>query len=532
MHGKGYRSVLLSVSALILTCAAMLGQPAIARAGLARSSHPATPFTLSVSGIDRDGTAVSVSASVFSQSGMNFLSGGNSVQVPAGHYIVAASIWRPADGSTQTLVAAKVHVTGSKHVTLDAQGAIPVTATLIAPGATQGTQTVELCLNGGGVVNAVTGFLVETPGTVYLKSMTGKNLRTVYQTFWQGTGTIYDVAGAFAGGIPAGLTIHAHPSTMAHVHVQLRSNENVTPLRAVISAYDKCGTTTEPETLLPDDYTAFRTPGEWSTDLNFGAHLISVQRDLFKDAVYKGGHQYSDTFGSAAAGPGASFPVIEGSKIDYAAGGLFSDPVVRTSFDCEGKESIRLSRSTITVKKSNLKFCGKTTEFGAHVTKKTWYTLSVGGQRFNPSGGLPAGVLLSPKVWMKWRFKFAPVTHHPINAQAAPVTVTRFVPQGLGFANDALGGATTKVECFVVRGGGEPVATPRYRLSTVRFQASFDDGLVWHSLTATPHGSFWLVSVHNPASGGFVSLRSVVTDAHGDSSTETIIQAYLVDNAG
>ncbi len=222
--------------------------------------------------------------------------------------------------------------------------------------------------------------------------------------------------------------------------------------------------------------------------------------------------------------------MIEGSTIEYGPGNLFSDPAVRLGFDCEGKASIRLSRSGTTVKKSNLKFCGKTTDFTAHVTKKTWYALNVNAQRFNPSGSLPAGVLLSPKVSVAWRFRFAPVKHHPINAQAAPVTVTRFVPQGLGFANDASGGATTQVRCFIVRGGGEPVATPRYRLAKLKFQASFDDGVVWHTLPATLHGAFWLVKVHNPAQG-FVSLRSVVTDAHGDSTTETILRAYLVQNS-
>jgi len=54
---------------------------------------------------------------------------------------------------------------------------------------------------------------------------------------------------------------------------------------------------------------------------------------------------------------------------------------------------------------------------------------------------------------------------------------------------------------------------------------------VWHTLPATPHGAFWLVKVHNPAQG-FVSLRSVVIDVHGDSATETILRAYLVQNSG
>ncbi len=57
-------------------------------------------------------------------------------------------------------------------------------------------------------------------------------------------------------------------------------------------------------------------------------------------------------------------------------------------------------------------------------------------------------------------------------------------------------------------------------------QASFNDGLTWHTLAVSAHGSYWLALVHNPTVGAFVSLRSIVTDAHGDSTTETIIRAY------
>lgn len=49
-----------------------------------------------------------------------------------------------------------------------------------------------------------------------------------------------------------------------------------------------------------------------------------------------------------------------------------------------------------------------------------------------------------------------------------------------------------------------------------------------HSLTATKHGGYWLATVRNPASG-YVSLRSIVTDVRGDSTTETIYRAYAVN---
>jgi hypothetical protein len=38
---------------------------------------------------------------------------------------------------------------------------------------------------------------------------------------------------------------------------------------------------------------------------------------------------------------------------------------------------------------------------------------------------------------------------------------------------------------------------------------------------------FWTVSVPNPSSGA-VSLRTQITDTHGDVSTSTVIRAYAI----
>jgi hypothetical protein len=40
-------------------------------------------------------------------------------------------------------------------------------------------------------------------------------------------------------------------------------------------------------------------------------------------------------------------------------------------------------------------------------------------------------------------------------------------------------------------------------------------------VTVSRHGSTWLTVVHDPASG-YVALRSVVTDSHGDSTAQSI----------
>jgi hypothetical protein len=459
---------------------------------------------------------------------VSYLSGGSTAQVPAGTYEVAAPLWQPADGDSQTLVAKTVHVTGNTSVTLDAQGAVPISASLSGATATQGDQTIELCIGSGSSLNSVVGFLVDSAGTVYVKPMTASVLRTVYQTFWQGTGTIYDVAGAHLGGIPGTTVYHASPSAMATVHVQLRGEENVTPLQSVIESYQSCGSMTLPISSLPNLYTDFRTPGSWNTNLNFGPSVGQVQRDLFKTATYQAAHSYTDLFGSAVAGPAADFPTIDGHDVVYSPVNQFSDPVVGLGSDCEGQAGVSLHHGSTLIGNQNITFCNIPSTFTQHVASNGWYTMYSRALRWNPTGSVPVSIL-SRYVDLTWRFHFSPVTGHPINAQATPVTVTRFLPQGLGLDNDLFGGGTTTVRFVILRGGGQPVPTPRYRLRTVRVQASFNDGTTWQTVPVTPHGSYWLAHVPAPASGAFVSLRSIVTDVHGDSTTETIIRAYRVD---
>ena len=182
---------------------------AVPGSALAASGHPASPAaaTLTIKGIDRDGTPVSVQASVIGLNGTPYLSGGSSVKLPPGTYEVAAPIWRTADNGSQSLVAQSVHMGGtSKTITLNAQGAVPISATLTASSVTQGSATASLCTGG----NTLTGLLVDSPATIYVKPIKNKHLQMVYQTYWQGTGAIYEVAARTATGFPRARATPVH----------------------------------------------------------------------------------------------------------------------------------------------------------------------------------------------------------------------------------------------------------------------------------------------------------------------------------
>ncbi len=487
-------------------------------------------YTLKIKGIDRAGKAVAIQPSVFGASnGVDYLTYLSSVTVPAGTYVVAAAVPEPGQNSG-TLVAKMITVRSDVTVTLSAVKSVLVDATLsgLPTGVTQANQQAMLCVRLRRAFVPVTGMLIvptlvdgnAAPGTVYVKPMSGRGLRFVYQTYYPAPGTFYEEAGADNGGIPPSPQYDQSVSGMAQVQVELRANENPTPLRNVVESYDGCGSLMVPEETLPASYADYRTPGEWQTQLNFGASKIALTRILTQAGTYLAGHVYAEVLGSAVAGPRADFPVIDGAKITFAPRGIFADPLV-SSTDCEGRGRVSLAPSGGS---SLIQLCGKDSTFTGRPRSAGWYTLTAAFTR--PS---TRGVLLSTSVTLSWHFRYAPVTGHAADLEAAPVTVTEFRPAGLGPSNDAAGGSTTTLQVYVLRGGGQAVPTPRYRLTSVQVQVSFNDGRSWHALALQSNSGGWITTIANPVTGGYVALRSIVTDAHGDKTVETVTRAYLVD---
>ena len=109
-----------------------------------------------------------------------------------------------------------------------------------------------------------------------------------------------------------------------------------------------------------------------------------------------------------------------------------------------------------------------------------------------------------------------------------PVTATRFVPQGLDSQNQALPGAQTTIQIQVIEPRADGyVSPPRYAVRSVKVQVSYNGGKTWQAVKVTGHGTSWQATVTDP-SGGYIALRSTVTDSAGDSTTETIYRAYAV----
>ena len=66
---------------------------------------------------------------------------------------------------------------------------------------------------------------------------------------------------------------------------------------------------------------------------------------------------------------------------------------------------------------------------------------------------------------------------------------------------------------------------PEVPVRSFTAQASFNDGKTWHGVAVVRHKGFWTFAVPNPSSG-FVTLRTMTVNIHGNSSVETIYRAY------
>ncbi len=127
---------------------------------------------------------------------------------------------------------------------------------------------------------------------------------------------------------------------------------------------------------------------------------------------------------------------------------------------------------------------------------------------------------------LTWRFHATP-TPPAGNWRDLPVTLTTFLPAGLDLANAAPANGTTALRLEIARAGNPNSPAPKYRLTAIRLMVSYNNGATWRTVPVTAHRGNWAALIHDPASG-FVSLRSVVTDAHGDRTTETIYRAFAI----
>jgi hypothetical protein len=514
--------------------AAALGLALFGIVGPASAARQADTRTvrIKIDGINRAGNLVDADGGTLAaRNGLTYDYFGFPIEVQPGSYLLAVDIPTPASGSSpasDTLVVSKVRVRAKGTIEVDGRGGHRLQVSLVGAQASQQTLLGAACLYGkafgaaGGGTGAVYVQPSHTPGVGF----------AYFDELQAASGVSYLLDGSHRHGIPDRVSYRQRVGRLARVTLQIRNGEypvsNVdfgietgwmNSQGCAVSGFN----TNNPEGTFSAVYD--RTPGPWTTTIELEgpagkeAYLVSSRR-------YLAGHRYTDAFAAAAEGPGYSFPEMGGNDFNYGPL-LFQSPGVSYGGQiCCSRTTVVLRLGARVVKRQTFtERCQSCFQVTLH--RRGWYTLDVSGRRNFGKGGSPAW-LLSNRVTMRWRFHAVPRPPGTGNGNALPVTTTTFWPQGLNVNNAAPSDGLTKIGISVERRPHNMQSPlPKYRLRPIVVQESSNGGKSWHTLKVVRAGAGWLVTVHDPASG-FVALRSIVSDVHGDRSVETIYRAYAV----
>ncbi|HUB37667.1 MAG TPA: hypothetical protein VMA72_02320 [Streptosporangiaceae bacterium] len=500
-------------------------------AGLVAASAPsalaaAPRVRIRVTGIDRNGHSTKVYAVIAGTTYPPIYTSGTAVSVPKGPAWVGAEVDTTAGSelSSATLVMRRVTITRSRTITLDARPGKRVRFSLGVPGAQLTGQVAQVCVGGNFVEGAPVG-AGDGATPLYVVPVRAKGFGFGYDSLWQTATASYLISGQSTGGIPSRPRYRATRAGMAKVRLTLRSGDaagNYQDIRVIRQT--SCGV----QQFLPVE----NPTGESFTQyLSAGPYQIwtdGYRAFWINNARYAAHHSYSDKFGAAAWGPGQDFPSVWEHEFEFSSDNPISDPQHQSS-ECCDMSSMTLSYRGHVVKHAVQSQYREQRTFTARLpaSSAAWYTFRLVAWRRVPGLKVPAGIL-SPRVSLSWHFRTSPEAGVPLDAKLMPVTATRFVPRGLNLQNQARPGASTVVKVSVVQPGqGGYISPPKHRLRAVRVQVSVNGGKSWRTVRLVRHGSYWLATVPDPASGG-VALRSTVIDSHGNKSVETIYRAYAI----
>ncbi|MGO8960591.1 MAG: hypothetical protein ACLQFR_24925 [Streptosporangiaceae bacterium] len=498
------------------------------------------PVAVRLTGLNRAGHVVSVpQAELLEVNGFATIYQGAPVTVNPGRYIIAAEVPTYA-GSTvtsQTLVVRLVRIRKSETIRLDARTGRRLQVVLTGAQAHNQDLAALACLTNspGSSDQAAQGAWGGNGVAVYaVPSKSAYVINFAYLSILQSTaGAHYYLVGSSRGtGIPARLSYRQRAARLAKMTMVLRGGAfgSASLVWGITSGNGQsfCGSGQNAQVMQPQSWVNYLTPGTWTTDvetyaqgrsgaLNHDASFESVRR-------YRAGASYSDVFGAAVAGPSSDFPAMAANQFQYDPS-LFGSPGVHGGSICCSVTAVTLRLGKHVVKKQTLTSSCQSC-FVATLHVAGWYTLTAAARRMFPGGRTP-GDLLSPEVAVSFRFHATPTPPGSGNWENFPLTDVEYQPLGLNLDNRAPAGGTTMLHVLLQRPGNAGTPTPVYRLKSIRLQVSVDGGATWQPLKIVRSDGSWRATVHDPVTG-FVSLRSVVTDVHGDRTEQTVYRAYAV----
>ncbi len=500
--------------------------------GSAAPSAAAAKVTVHIKGINRDGKVVAAQGALLvGNEGFPLPVSTDTARVTRQTYLIGAQIptYAGQQVTSETLVVQRVRIRAGGNIILNARHGKQLRVTLRGAAAAEQNLTASACVFSPGGSDAFPIGASGQPGTaVYVVPF--KSARVGFSYFddlQSAAGVTYLLYGTATGRIPSGPDYQQSVRSLARVDVTMKGGADpaASSILTVQSGNTSsiCGAGTEFGGTMFGPFSAvdYRTAGEWTTSIQTSANPPSQQGDyLYEDRAYGAGRSYSDTFGSAVVGPSRDFPEIEGNIFNFSPQAMFNDPNPRLFGGARAAANVVTLRQGRHLVRKQTWYSSCQSCFQLTLHKAGWYQLSVNSRRLYSSR------LLSPNESLTWRFHISPAAPGG-NWVSFPVTETVYQPAGLNLDNQAPAGGHTALRITVNRAGDEFSPAPRYRLRTVKVQMSVNGGATWRTLTLTRRNGYWLATVPDPASGQ-VSLRSVVTDVHGDSSVQTIYRAFAI----
>ncbi|GII82378.1 serine protease [Sphaerisporangium siamense] len=263
---------------------------------------------------------------------------------------------------------------------------------------------------------------------------------------------------------------------------------------------------------VPGTIDNYLTPGQdmrWSGAFTQPGYSLA---DIGERTVQRG--QSTEVWNTAVTGPAAPRITRYGDDLDYSMVGLFSDgDPGRTGWDGNLTGTAALLKDGTVLQQTDLQDCDSPDDcsLSAQVpAAEGAYTVNVSARRDVDYAALSTAIDTS------WTFTSA----HTDGSTQLAVPSIRYAPQGLDVHNRAKPGSVTEI----------PITAHGGKLTTLRLEASFDDGTTWQDLQVRPNGESWTTSVTNPTTAGHVTLRATATGPGGVQVKQTITRAYAVQN--
>lgn len=468
---------------------------------------------------------------------------GKAIALSRGQWSVVVDIQTPDKSPyrmSDTIAGAQVSVAGSTSLTLDARKGKPVTASVDATSgkaaASYGSEvTAVACptINFGAQVG-----VYNVPGEVYEVPDPGAtDLQFAWMQTWAGdmgsaqpqTNQFYAVTKETKG-LPASAGISYRQASMAEVSLQMRNGETSQPVNSVMAQPAPQGQGCQTmlygyADMLGSGLTghAYLSPGSWGLQ---GYNMTGAQ-GLDTSASSNSlnlvaGHSYWQSFDLAVWGPRAGLPDVTHRSVTYDPYATIADTGSGTSGAADTHNAVTLSEGSKVLKRQTISTdYGSSPTFSAPISSAGWYDLAVTATRVLKAQ-------LSTEVTLDWHFHASPST-----SEVAPGYQAVLSPGGMNYGNAASPRTTTPVTITLHRtdepwsDSGQAYAPESVK--SVKVYASHDGGKTWQAVTAARVGSHWVAEVPEPAAAGSVALRTVAVDTAGDSSTQTVYNAYLVD---